>query len=247
MNTPEPARYQCRRIHVDGRRCGSPCLRGEEFCYFHHTTRTPAKLKELAERERLRETFALPLPEDRSAIQHGIGQVLQRIASNNIDPRRAGLLLYGLQIASLNLPKERPLKRHEEPEIVEEIIEDPELGLLAPQLECEEAGERLSTTARILKEWAEEKKRQAQSATLPSIQACEEAFSQTQTAEKPAACSPHLLSTHYCLLSASSLRRRPSHHLHQVVGLDVPRKRSLHRRCIERDILLRRAHRFVER
>ena len=128
MNTPGPARYQCRRIHVDGRRCGSPCLRGEEFCYFHHTTRTPAKLKELAERERLRETFELPLPEDRSAIQHGIGQVLQRIASNSIDPRRAGLLLYGLQIAALNLPKPTatPL------ESVEEIVHDEAYGPLAP-------------------------------------------------------------------------------------------------------------------
>src|SRR5258708_40196450 len=45
-----------------------------------------------------------PLPEDRSAIQRSIGEVLLRIARNEIDPKRAGLLLYGLQIASLNLP-----------------------------------------------------------------------------------------------------------------------------------------------
>jgi hypothetical protein len=45
------------------------------------------------------------MPEDRSAIQLAIGEVLRRIASNDIDPHRAGLLLYGLQIASLNLPK----------------------------------------------------------------------------------------------------------------------------------------------
>ena len=37
--------------------------------------------------------------------RHSIGTVLQRIAANDLDPRRAGLLLYGLQIASLNLPK----------------------------------------------------------------------------------------------------------------------------------------------
>ena len=33
--------YQCRHIFTDGRRCASPCLRREEFCYYHHTTRKP--------------------------------------------------------------------------------------------------------------------------------------------------------------------------------------------------------------
>ena len=99
----EPKRYQCRHIFTDGRRCGSPSLRHEELCYYHHTTRRPV------EKPRTREPhFDLPLPEDRSAIQSAIGQVLQRIAANEIDPKRAGLLLYGLQIASLNLPAKPP-------------------------------------------------------------------------------------------------------------------------------------------
>jgi hypothetical protein len=34
-------RYQCRRVHADGRQCGSPALRSEAFCYHHHTTRHP--------------------------------------------------------------------------------------------------------------------------------------------------------------------------------------------------------------
>ena len=87
----KPKRYQCRHIFTDGHRCGSPCLRGEELCYYHHTTRKPTTG---ARRRRCRRSaFDLPLPEDRSAIQSSIGQVLQRIASNDIDPRRAGLLL----------------------------------------------------------------------------------------------------------------------------------------------------------
>src|SRR5258708_3111865 len=67
-----------------------------------------------------------PCPEDRSAIQSSIGEILQRIAANDIDPRRAGLLLYNLRIASLNLPKTQPLaKAAAEPQTVEEIIIDP--------------------------------------------------------------------------------------------------------------------------
>ena len=106
--TEAPKQYQCRHIFTDGRRCLSPCLRQEEFCYYHHTTRRPVANPK--QRRSRRSAFHLPLPEDRSAIQASIGEVLQRIASNEIDPRRAGLLLYGLQIASLNLPKIQPQK-----------------------------------------------------------------------------------------------------------------------------------------
>ncbi len=81
-------------------------------------------------------TFLLPLPEDRSAIQHAIGQVLQRIASNTLDPRRAGLLLYGLQIASLNLKQVKQDNKNATPEdTVAEITLDPIDGPLAPTAE----------------------------------------------------------------------------------------------------------------
>ena len=133
--TETPKQYQCRHIFTDGRRCASPCLRQEDFCYYHHTTRKPVANPH--QRRSRRSTFHLPLPEDRSAIQPSIGQVLQRIASNDIDPRRAGLLLYGLQIASLNLPKPEPTAtpNQAEPETVEEITIDPTLGVLAPRAE----------------------------------------------------------------------------------------------------------------
>src|SRR5207253_8270328 len=113
--------YQCRHIFTDGHRCGSPCLRGEDLCYYHHTTRKP--IANPHERRGRRSTFDLPLPEARSAIHHSIGQALRRIAANEIDPRRAGLLLYGLQIASLNLPKPAAAPRNAKPEPIE-IVEE---------------------------------------------------------------------------------------------------------------------------
>ena len=102
----QPKRYLCRHIFTDGHRCGSICLRGEHFCYYHHTTRRPAANPK--QRRSRRTTFELPLPEERSAIQASIGLVLQRIAANDIDPRRASMLLYGLSIAASNLPKPQP-------------------------------------------------------------------------------------------------------------------------------------------
>src|SRR5277367_3067229 len=144
----KPKRYQCRHIFTDGHRCGSPCLRGEELCYYHHTTRKPTTG---ARRRRCRRSaFDLPLPEDRSAIQSSIGQVLQRIASNDIDPRRAGLLLYGLQIASLNLPKQQRDQDEDAPEQVHEVTTHPELGTLAPQTEIKE---EKSFVAQLLEEF----------------------------------------------------------------------------------------------
>jgi hypothetical protein len=136
--TEATKQYQCRHIFTDGRRCSSPCLRQEEFCYYHHTTRKPVANPK--QRRRRRSSFHLPLPEDRSAIQASIGEVLQRIAANDIDPRRAGLLLYGLQIASLNLPKTKPTAKtaaesQTANQIVEEITIDPTLGVLAPRAE----------------------------------------------------------------------------------------------------------------
>ena len=106
--TETPKQYQCRHIFTDGRRCGSNALRNKHFCYYHHTTRKPVPDPQ-TRKDRLG-AFDLPLPEDRSAIQAAIGQIIQRIASNDLDPRRAGLLLYALQIASLNLPKPQPSK-----------------------------------------------------------------------------------------------------------------------------------------
>jgi hypothetical protein len=167
--TEAPKRFQCRHIFTDGHRCGSPCLRGEDLCYYHHTTRKPA-LHPRTRRCR-RAAFELPLPEDRSAIQHSIGQVLQRIAANDIDPRRAGLLLYGLQIASLNLPKPQATT----PELVEETTTHPELGTLAPPAEVGKSTQRKSAVTLLIEKLIEDDKQkqqdQPQPATLPTLQA----------------------------------------------------------------------------
>ncbi len=149
-----PKQYQCRHIFTDGHRCASPCLRSQEFCYYHHTTRKP--IANPKQRRSRRSTFHLPLPEDRSAIQASIGEVLQRIAANDIDPRRAGLLLYGLQIASLNLPKAQPATQRNSQtttpiQTVEEITIDTTFGVLAPRTELGKT-ERPKSSVHLLME-----------------------------------------------------------------------------------------------
>jgi hypothetical protein len=93
--------FQCHHIFPDGARCGSPRMREEQFCYFHHDSRRPVARPE--QRIARRSTFSLFTPTSPDAIQESLGEVLIRIAANDIDPRRAGLLLFGLQLASTNL------------------------------------------------------------------------------------------------------------------------------------------------
>lgn len=112
-NITEPARRRCRHIFGDGRRYGSPSLRNEDFCYYHHTTRRSATNPQT--RKARRASLDLRIPEDRAAIQLSTGLILERLASNDLDPRRAGLLLYGLQIASSNLPPAAPRPRTPSP------------------------------------------------------------------------------------------------------------------------------------
>jgi hypothetical protein len=182
----EIKRYQCRHIFTDGHRCGSPCLRREEFCYYHHTTRRPAGNTQNRGPEQAE--FDISIPEDRSAIQSTIGEVLRRIARNEIDPKRAGLLLYGLQIASLNIARQAEPARDTAP--VEEITADPELGTLAPRAEVAKSKERPSFAAILIEEFKRQQAERAaaahasnpaEPAILPVIQACHRSRSEFPT------------------------------------------------------------------
>jgi len=104
---------------------------------------------ELRNRRACREPFHLPLAEDRAAIQQAIAEVLQNIAANEIDTRRASLLLRGLRIATLNLPKEIP-NPNPDP-LVDEIVLDPAYGLLAPEAELGTTKHKSSATLMLEK------------------------------------------------------------------------------------------------
>lgn len=49
----------------------------------------------------------LPPVEDAASIQLALIDILQALAGNQLDPKRAGLLLYGLQVASANIKSVR--------------------------------------------------------------------------------------------------------------------------------------------
>jgi len=91
---------ECRHIKSDGTKCHSHALTEKPFCYFHN------RLHRLnAKPGTPFDSVELPVLEDRSAIQLALSQVLSALGSARLDSKRAGLFLYGLQIASQNVDR----------------------------------------------------------------------------------------------------------------------------------------------
>jgi hypothetical protein len=95
---------ECRHIFISGKKCGSPALKDQNFCFYHTTARKRQKRaadNQPYDRANPKNTaLALPSLDEGDAIQLAISEVVLALASNAIDPRRARILLYGLQIAS---------------------------------------------------------------------------------------------------------------------------------------------------
>ncbi len=111
----------CNHVRTNGTVCQSPALRESDFCYFHqrerqrqHNLRQARTVKlstKVPDRDdmdaEILESLALPVLEDAAAIQVAASALIRAVTSNHITERRAGLALYGLQIAALNLPRVR--------------------------------------------------------------------------------------------------------------------------------------------
>jgi len=87
----------CHHIRPTGKRCGSPALRGEQFCFFHHPTRRPPT------RTATRRSFDVPPISDPENLQITLSEIIRRLADNTLDTKRAGLLLITIQMAKANL------------------------------------------------------------------------------------------------------------------------------------------------
>lgn len=95
---------KCQHVMVDGVLCGSPAVRRSRFCY-HHKRQREQLLELDADRARAsRNTpFNLPALEDANSIQLSLTQIMRLMADGKIDRKTANLMLYTLQIATMNL------------------------------------------------------------------------------------------------------------------------------------------------
>ena len=86
---------------MNGTQCGSPALRRRRHCFFHERIRRErAKIAAQASGQC---RFDLPLLEDANSVQVALMKVIQMLRCGQMDHKTAGLILYALQTASVNL------------------------------------------------------------------------------------------------------------------------------------------------
>ena len=93
----------CHHLKEDGVYCGSPALKGRDYCYFHLNLRGRRLKSARARRRGDNPPLDLPFPEDMHAVQVSLAEILWAIAEHRIDRKDAGIMLYALQLASTNL------------------------------------------------------------------------------------------------------------------------------------------------
>ncbi len=102
----------CNHVLTNGEVCNAIPMRDSNFCYWHHKARARRRRYERIGGPIAMEAnsgLELPLLEDANAVQVTIQEIMQAILDRRIDNKRAGLLLYSLQLASSNIRNLTPL------------------------------------------------------------------------------------------------------------------------------------------
>ncbi len=92
---------RCQHIKMNGTQCGSPALRWRRQCFFHERIRR--ERAKIAADTSAQRRFDLPLLEDANSVQVALMKTIQMLGSGRMDHKTAGLMLYALQTASVNL------------------------------------------------------------------------------------------------------------------------------------------------
>jgi len=93
----------CEYAKPNGEFCGTPALRGRDYCYWHLTCVARRLRAEKQQATADNTPLELPPLEDANSVQLAIMMVADAMLRNRIGPRMSGQLLYLLQLASSNL------------------------------------------------------------------------------------------------------------------------------------------------
>ena len=105
---------RCRWVRQDGTSCGSPHMRKHIYCYAH---------KQMMEARAL--ALDLPAPEDANAIQISLTRVQTALIDDTISAKKAGLLLYSLQLAITNSPR-TTFGQAKDEDLVTDVVDEEE-------------------------------------------------------------------------------------------------------------------------
>jgi len=97
----------CRHIMPGGRRCHSPALRGMAYCFNHQKIHVALNRSKHSHKR-----LELASLESSEGVRRAITQVCDALGKARIDERKAGIMMYGLQLATKLVrksPKPSPL------------------------------------------------------------------------------------------------------------------------------------------
>jgi hypothetical protein len=92
----------CRHVKTNGKRCESPALTGEFWCFFHNRLLTRHRNLHAIKSETPTVNIQIPALEDRESIQVALSLIVDAIATGVLAEKRAAILLRAIGIASRN-------------------------------------------------------------------------------------------------------------------------------------------------
>jgi hypothetical protein len=105
---------RCQWVRQDGTSCGSPQMKQHIYCFAH---------MQMAEARDL--MLKLPPPEDPNAIQVGLMRIQKAVIEDTISMKKAGLLLYSMQLALTNVVR-TTFGQAKDEEMVRETVDEEE-------------------------------------------------------------------------------------------------------------------------
>jgi hypothetical protein len=105
---------RCRWVRQDGTSCRSPQMKQHIYCFAH---------MQMAEARTL--MLMLPAPEDANAIQVGLMRIQKALIEDTISTKKAGLLLYSMQLALTNVGQ-TTFGQAKDEELVTETVDEEE-------------------------------------------------------------------------------------------------------------------------
>src|SRR5260221_10993044 len=105
---------RCQWVRQDGTSCGSPQMKQHTYCFAH---------MQMAEARTL--MLMLPPPEDANAIQIGLMRIQKAVIEDTISMKKAGLLLYSMQLALTNVGQQT-FGQEKDEELVQDTVEEDE-------------------------------------------------------------------------------------------------------------------------
>src|SRR5690349_14180756 len=105
---------RCQWVRQDGTSCGSPQMKQHIYCFAH---------MQMAEARAL--MLRLPPPEDANAIQVGLMRIQKAVIEDTISMKKAGPLLYSMQLALTNVGQ-TTFGQAKDEEMVRETVDEEE-------------------------------------------------------------------------------------------------------------------------